>query len=390
MASRTLILGAGFGGIAAATNLRRLLEDDHEVVLVDRAPRFSMGLRKLWELVGIDTIEDGSRARATLAAHGVDFRQAEVEAIDPRARSARVAGETVEADFLVVALGAEARPDLVPGLGEHAHDVWEPACVPAARAALESLEGGRVAVVIAGAPYPCPPAPFECALLVDEWLRGQGLRDRTDVVVCTFQPILLPNAGREGSDWLAARLDERGIEHHAGRQVARFEPGRAVFVDGELEADVLIGVPPHKPPAVAAEAGLVAESGWIGVDPRTLATGHERVYAVGDVTLIELANGLPLPKAGVIAEAEGKRVAAAITATLSGQRQPDSFDGRGMCFVEFGAGEAALVEGRFFAEPEPQVILRGPAPEHARAKRSFESERLETWFGRGQSLDASG
>jgi sulfide:quinone oxidoreductase len=370
--------------------LRRLLDDGHEVVLVDRAPRFSMGLRKLWELVGIDTIEAGSRTRGALAAHGIDFRQGEVEAIDAGARSARVGGETLEADFLVVALGAEARPDLVTGLSEHAHDLWERARVPAARAALESLEGGLVAVVIAGAPYPCPPAPFECALLVDEWLRRHGLRDRTEVVVCTFQPMLLPNAGSEGSAWLAARLDERGIEHHAGRRVVRFEPGTVVFADGELEADVLIGVPPHKPPAVAAEAGLVAESGWIRVDSRTLATGHEGVYAVGDVTLIELANGLPLPKAGVIAEAEGKRVAAAIAATLRGEKQPDEFDGQGMCFIEFGAGEAALVEGRFFAEPEPQVSLRGPAPEHARAKRSFESERLEAWFSRGgQSLEAS-
>lgn len=356
------------------------MSDDHEVVLVDRAPRFSMGLRKLWELVGIDTMEEGSRARAALAGRGVDFRQAEVEAIDPRARSARAGGETLEADFLVVALGAEARPDLVPGLGELAYDVWERARVPGARAALASLERGRVAVVIAGAPYPCPPAPFECALLLDEWLRGRGLRDRTDVVVCTFQPILLPNAGREGSDWLAARLGQRGIEHHVGRQVVRFEPGRALFADGALEADVLIAVPPHKPPAVTAEAGLVAESGWIAVDPHTLATGHEGVYAVGDVTLIKLANGLPLPKAGVIAEAEAKRVAAAIAATLGGRKQPDGFDGRGMCFIEFGAGEAALVEGQFFAEPEPQVRLRGPAPEHARAKRSFESERLEAWF----------
>jgi len=54
--SRTLILGAGFGGITVATELRRLLGDDHEVVLIDERDEFSMGLRKLWELVGIGTI----------------------------------------------------------------------------------------------------------------------------------------------------------------------------------------------------------------------------------------------------------------------------------------------------------------------------------------------
>jgi sulfide:quinone oxidoreductase len=99
------------------------------------------------------------------------------------------------------------------------------------------------------------------------------------------------------------------------------------------------------------------------------------------VALIKLANGLTLPKAGAIAELEGERVAAAIAATVRGQAQPAGFDGRGSCFVEFGAGQAALVEGNFFAEPEPEVSLREPAPEHARARRGFEAERLEGWFG---------
>jgi sulfide:quinone oxidoreductase len=197
--SRTLILGAGFGGITVATELRRLLGDDHEVVLIDERDEFSMGLRKLWELVGIGTIAEGTRSRRLLADGGIDFRQASVRAIEPAARAVRSDGGAWQGDFLVVALGAEPRPDLVAGLAEHALDVWEPARVPAAKAALEDFDGGRVAVVIAGAPYPCPPAPYECVLLLDEWLGERGLRDRTELVVSTFQPMLLPNAGREAS-----------------------------------------------------------------------------------------------------------------------------------------------------------------------------------------------
>ena len=63
MTGRTLVLGGGFGGISAALELKRLLGDGHEVVLVDRKPEFRMGLRKLWALVGIATVEDGSRPR---------------------------------------------------------------------------------------------------------------------------------------------------------------------------------------------------------------------------------------------------------------------------------------------------------------------------------------
>ena len=71
MSARTLVLGGGFGGIAAAVELKRLLGDDHEVVLVDRKPEFTMGLRKLWELVGHGTIAEGSRSRALLYRHGI-------------------------------------------------------------------------------------------------------------------------------------------------------------------------------------------------------------------------------------------------------------------------------------------------------------------------------
>lgn len=382
--TRTLVLGGGFGGIAVATELRRCLGDDHEVVLVDRREHFSMGLRKLWELVGIATIADGRRSRAALAAaHGVRFVQTEVRAIDPGARAAVTGEGELDGDNLVVALGAEQRPDLVPGLAEHGHDVWDVAGVSGAGEALARFEGGRILVLIASAPYPCPPAPYECALLVEEHLRERGIRDRAELAVATLQPMLMPNAGQAGSALVAELLGERGIAFHTGRKVERVEPGRAVFADGELEFDLMLAVPPHRPPRVVADAGLVAESGWVAVDRGTLATAHPGVFAIGDVTIIKLANGLPLPKAGIMAELEGTRVARAIAASLVGEAEPAPFDGRGFCFMETGASTAALVHGDFFAEPEPRVELARPAREHAEAKRRFEAERLAAWFGDG-------
>jgi len=378
--SRTVVVGAGFGGIAVAHELRRLLGDEHEVVLVDRGERFSMGLRKLWELVGIGTIAEGGRSRRLLTAGGVEFVQASVEAIDPDARTVRSDRGTWEADFLVVALGAEPRPDLVAGMAEHTYDVWEAARVPAARAALEAFAGGRVCVVIAGAPYKCPPAPYECALLLDEWLRERGLRERTELVGSTFQPILLPNAGRAGSAWLGEQLAVRGIEAQAGRAVERFEAGLVVYDDGELEADLVIGVPPHRAPAIVAESALAGDGGWLSVDPGTLATAYPGVFAVGDVTQIKLSNGLPLPKAGIIAELEGARVAAAIAADVRGESEPAPFDGRGHCFLEMGRSSATLIEGEFYAEPEPSVQIREPSAANAEEKRRFETERLARWF----------
>lgn len=379
--ARTLILGAGFGGITVATELRRLLGDEHKIVLVDRREHFLMGLRKLWALVGIGSLPDGKRSRRRLSDRGIQFLQQQIRAIDPAARRVTTDEGSLAADYLVVALGAVARPDLVPGLVEHGHNIWDSDGVPALQGKLADFDGGRIAVVIAGVPYPCPPAPFECAMLLDDHLRQRGLRERTELTVATLQPMLLPNAGREGSAWLGEQLTARKIPFHTGRKVRQVEAGRVVFDDGELSFDLLVGVPPHRVPTVVRDSGLTGDGEWIQVDQGTLTTDWPRVFALGDVTQIKLANGLPLPKAGVIAELEGGPVAAAIAADIRGAEPAAPFDGRGYCFIEVGEQAAALVEGDFFATPEPRVTLGEASAARAADKRRFETERLRRWFG---------
>src|SRR3970040_535017 len=100
-AARTVILGAGFGGLTVATELERLLGAGHEVVLVDRNEYFSMGLRKLWELVGHATVTDGSRSRDVLGERGIRVVREEITGIDPGARAMETAAGTTEADYLV-------------------------------------------------------------------------------------------------------------------------------------------------------------------------------------------------------------------------------------------------------------------------------------------------
>jgi sulfide:quinone oxidoreductase len=378
---RTLILGGGFGGLTVAHELAQRLGAAHEVIVIDREPEFLMGLRKPWAIAGHANLDDGRRARARIERAGLRFIEADITQIEPAARRAQTGSGSFDGDYLVVALGAESRADLVAGLTEHGHDMYDPRSIPALARAVAGFKSGTIHIAIAGGPYKCPPAPFETAMLLDEHLRERGLREQTQLSVSTFQPLLMPNAGRAGSAWVGEQLDARRIEWQTGRKVARVEAGRVVFENGEVTFDLLIGVPPHRPPEIVKRSGLCGEGAWIPVDPATLRTSHENVFAIGDATQITLANGLPLPKAGLFAELEGQQVAAAIVAAVRGEPGPPPFDGRGYCFIEMGASEAGLVQGEFFATPEPSVTIGDISAAHSTDKHRFESERLERWFG---------
>jgi sulfide:quinone oxidoreductase len=378
---RIVILGGGFGGLTVATELRKRLGAEHEIVLVDRRDSFVMGLRKLWVLVGAGTLDEGRRPLQSLAHQGIRVLRTEIRAIDPAVRVVRTEAGELSADFLVVSLGAEPAPERVPGMGEHAFNLYDGASVEAAAVRVAELAAGRIVMAIAGVPYKCPPAPYEAIMLLDDFYRRSGRREGIELSLTTMQPMLLPNAGPEGARWMGQELDRRGIQHQVGRKVVRVEAGRIVYADGELSCDVALIAPPHTSPAVVRQSGLTNDGGWIVVDPGTLETPFPRVYAIGDVTHIPLANQMPLPKAGVMAEAHGLRVAQAIVAELQGGSPPPPFDGHGFCFVETGGGQAAAIEGDFYATPAPAVRVADPTEAGMLGKQRFESERLGRWFG---------
>ena len=380
MPHRVLILGGGFGGVAAANRLRALLDADDEIVLVDRRTHFMMGFRKSQAVVGREPMDAGRRPLAALEAKGIRVINADITAIDPAARAADVGGERLEADALLVALGAETVPDAVPGLREHAHNVYSADEVPAAAEALTSLKEGRLVVGIFGVPYKCPPAPYELALLANEELQSRGAR--VSVTVFTPQPMSLPVLGKAGCESLEGRMSGAGVEFRADSKAERVDDGRVVLAGGgEIPFDLLFGVPPHRVPRVVVDAGLAEQGAWVKVKPRTLETSFAGVYAVGDVTAIPMANKQPIPKAGVFAEGEGEVVAERIAARLAGGEPSAMFAGEGFCFLEVGNGMAQFVRGNFLADPEPEVELTTPSAESLAEKGRFEQDRLDAWFG---------
>ena len=394
MAEKTiLILGGGWGGLTAAHHLRGLVSSEHRILVIERSSTFSLGVSNLGLMTGErESVRQIQRDMAKLKLPGIEWIHTEVLSIDPEARTVETDAGRFSGDYLVLALGAQLAPGSIPGFAESAFNLYEPDQAAALHDELERFEGGTIVVLVAGAPFRCPAAPYEAAMLVEAWTRENGIRDTVDIHLYTPESIPMAVGGPAVGQALVGLMDERGITHHFGQQVTEIDSAsRSLrFKEQEEEAsfDLLIGVPPHRAPSALQQAGLIDATGYVPVhpqtlellsDPDTLQVQYPGMYAIGDVAAIRLMNSMLLPKAGVFAEGEAQVVATAIAADINGSATPGVYDGNGFCYVDVGNGLAAYGSGDFYAYPGPRITLEDPSAESREAKEKYE-ELLDTWF----------
>lgn len=373
---RILVLGAGFGGLELTTMLSEQFGDDLDLVLIDKADGFIFGFSKLDVMFGRETAAAVLHRYSDLVKPGVRFVQSTIRSLDPAAKRVTTDDGDFDADLLVVALGADLDPAATPGLVDGGHEFYTTAGAFALRGVLEKFAGGHVVVGVTSTPFKCPPAPSETALLMHELLQDRGLLDSSKVSLVMPMGVPIPPSPA-ASEALLAAFAERGIDWHPGRLVRGLDPDRrvALFDDGEVLAyDLFLGVPVHHAPTVVLSSGLAVD-GWIPVNPLTLETAFPGVYAVGDVTSVGT------PKAGVFAEGQATVVAAAIAAQLRGSVSPTTYDGRGLCYLEFGRDAVAKVDVTFRSGESPIGSLEGPSAELVADKVRFGSTRINRWFG---------
>ena len=318
-----------------------------------------------------------------LTRKGIEFLRDEVLEIDLERRQVRTRESRLDFDYLIVSLGAQTIPESVEGFSEMAHDLYSLEGCRDIQKALDTFTGGKVGVLVTSMPFKCPAAPYEAALLVEAFFRSRGLRDRSEIHLYTpeHQPMPVAEAALGGA--IVEILHDRGIHFHPLFTFEKMRPDtrQIVAADGHAErVDLLIAVPPHQAPEVVRSSGLLGVSGWIHVDPETLRTEHEGVFAIGDVTAIRLPSGKSLPKAGVFAHNEANVVARPIAYEINGLGRQARFDGKGYCWIETGDGRAGFAGGRFYSDPEPRVRIARPGRLWHWGKVAFEKWWLRRWF----------
>ena len=376
MGTRVLILGAGFGGLELATTLSEELGDSIEVTLIDRGDAFVFGYSKLDVLFGRMGADAVRLHYAEFAKPGVRLLKETVREIDPESRRVLTDAGEHEADILVVALGADYDMDATPGLAEAGNEFYSVAGAERMAALVPGFVEGRAIVGVCGAPFKCPPAPSEAALLLHDHLAEKGVRDRCEITFVMPLPTPVPPSP-ETSEALLAAFAERDIAFLPGKRIASLDAGRRVTVldDGtELPFDIFFGVPKHRAPDVVLGSGL-AEDGYVPVDSRTLATRFPGVYAIGDVATVGV------PKAGVFAEGQAKALAESLVAELRAGGAGAGYTGQGSCYIEFGEGRVGRVDVDFLGGPKPSGTYHAPSRELVAEKQDFGASRAARWFG---------
>ncbi len=376
MKLRVVVLGAGFGGLELSTILSEKLGDRLDLTLIDKNDSFFFGFSKFDVMFGHKTSEAVRLYYSNIVKSGVKFIRDTITSIDPVAKTVTTQHGNYEADVLVIALGADYNMAATPGLSEGGNEFYSFAGAERLREVLPAFSKGKVIVGVCSAPFKCPPAPSEAALLMHDYLTKRGIRNECEISIVMPFGLPIPPSPDTSKALLKAFAD-RNISFIAKHVVKAIDPSLhvAILDDGtEMSFDLFLGIPKHRVPEVVEKSGMTV-NGWIPVDKTNLKTQYTNVYAIGDV------NSVGTPKAGVFAEGAAKIAAASIIAELEGGENPSPYKGAGTCYVEFGDGRVGKVDVDFFSGPAPIGYYTEASVDLVADKELFGSSREARWFG---------
>ena len=375
-----VILGGGFGGLSAANEIRNSLDSSKvNITIIDKKDWFMVGYAKLWIMNGSRTFENSIGSLNELPKKQINFIKDEIIEINTKNNFVKTKSENILFDFLIISMGAVLAPEKIPGLRDNGFNLYDHNQLNQINEKLNKIQSGKIAIVIMGMPYKCPPAPFEASLLVDSMLRKREIRNSVQIDFFSPAPITLPAAGPEVSKQILDLINSEKITFHNSEKIKEVKPKKLIFENNEYDFDILLAIPPHISPSVIYNSNLASEPGFIPID-RDCKTPFENIFAIGDVTTLAVTDLISVPKAGIFAEGEGITVAKNIISEIECNDKSVLFDGKGGCFLESGRETASIIEVDMFTNQKPSTKLTESTSENLSKKINFEKERLSKWL----------
>jgi len=349
-----LVLGGGIGGIHAAKELSREIGNEDGInlvrILVFERKKESLYAPSLtWLMVGKRESDDIYRELSKIEYNGVEVIEGEIEEVDPKAKTVTSNGKTYEGDYIIASLGVAQNnsSDLIPG----AHNFYTVEGAQSFYNDLKSFTGNRISILVSSLPYKSPVAPYEAAMLVDNYLRENDKRENVEINLYTPEEKPMPFATPEISSRVVELMEEKEIHYHPNHQFAEAKQDKIEFRTGSddtvtIDPGLLAYTPEHKAPGVLSDAGLVGDSGWVEPDPDTLETDFENVYVIGDVIELSGEKNRPMPKAGIFAQHQAEVVAHNIARKISNKPPDKTFKYKGSYILDSGS-RAEKISGDF-------------------------------------------
>ena len=350
--ARVVVVGGGFGGATVARYLRAWAPQV-EVTLVEPATRFMTCPFSNHVLAGLRSWDSISHGFDGLRAAGVRVVHALAEDVDSQRRCVRLhTGQQLPWDRLVLSPGVDMRWGALEGYDETAAELaphaWKagPQTLLLRRQLQAMPDSGVFVMVIPDNPFRCPPGPYERASLVAHYLRQHKPRSK----------LLLLDAKNNFSKKELFLQGWKALYGGMVEWVSIAQDGQVVRVDAQARevetafgarhrADVLNVIPPQKAGLIAERAGVVDASGWAPVRGEDFASQQVAgIHVLGDAALAG-----PIPKSGFAANNQGKVVAAALAAELSGQPAPTAWYAN-TCYSLLAPGYGISVAGVYRAQ----------------------------------------
>ncbi|SKB65323.1 sulfide:quinone oxidoreductase [Salegentibacter holothuriorum] len=360
-----LVLGAGAGGIVTARELSKHSGNEEDInlvkILVFEKRETSLFAPSLpWVMVGNRKNKEVTKNITNLQASGLEVIQGDIENIDPENISVTVKGKQYKGDHMVVSLGVEQAD--IYNLEQFGHNFFTLKGAENFHSELKDFNGGEIAILVSSLPFKSPAAPYESAMLIEDFIRNNKLANNTTVSLFTPETGPMEFASAEASAELKGLLEKKGIKYYPGHELTKVSANKLEFSNGKTYSyNLLAYTPKHQLPQVIRKSDLAGSSDWVAVNNQTLETKFKNVYAIGDITHLETKNGSVLPKIGVFARQQGEVVAHNISRKMSNQEPDQIFVPEGKYFIEAGEGKASESGGKFSGEENKEVKMKDPA-----------------------------